>query len=308
MRTTDELVAAGYNAAWSAAGAVPDELAYRLADLAADLAMARRGPAVIQYARNLLRVLGPAATPARLHEVTAAGLRSYARFWLETFRLPSMDHREVVATAESDTRGMEHIAAAVAAGRGIVLVLPHSGNWDVAGLMLAQQYGSFTTVAERVKPESLYHRFVQYRESLGMEVLPLTGGGASTSSVLKDRLRAGGIVVLLGDRDLTASGVPVDFFGERTRMPAGPVLLATLTGADLCVAHLRSTGHGTRRGWRTEVSAPLTVPGTRLAQRVRQGTQAIADHFAKAIAEYPSEWHMLQPLWLADLPAGHVAG
>lgn len=305
--SSDKLAALGYDVAWAAARRLPEHLAYRIADSAADLAMSRRGPAVVQYARNLRRVLGPDANPATLHRNTAAGLRSYARYWLETFRLPSMDHDEVLARATSDTDGMQHIAASVAAGRGVVLVLPHSGNWDVAGLMLAREYGSLTSVAERLRPESLYRKFVQFRESLGMEILPLTGGATPTSSLLKDRLRAGGIVCLLGDRDLTSSGVPVTFFGESTRMPAGPAMLAALTGADLCAAHLSFTQNGSERGWRTHVSPPLELPGTRLAERVRGGTQLIADQFQATIARRPQDWHMLQPLWLADLPAGHVA-
>ncbi|QNK79535.1 phosphatidylinositol mannoside acyltransferase [Nakamurella sp. PAMC28650] len=303
----DELIALGYSAAWSAARTVPGRPAYRIARSAADLAMSRQGPSVVQYARNLRRVLGERATPSTLHDTTAAGLRSYARYWLETFRLPSMDREEVLARAMSDTDGMEHIADAVAAGRGVVLALPHSGNWDVAGLMLAHQYGSLTSVAERLEPESLYRRFVQFRESLGMEILPLTGGATSTSSILKERLRAGGIVCLLGDRDLTASGVPVEFFGEQTRMPAGPAMLAALTGADLCVAHLGFTQQGHEYGWKTHVSPPVELPGTRLAERVRVGTQRVANLFQSTISERPQDWHMLQPLWLADLRAGHEA-
>jgi lauroyl/myristoyl acyltransferase len=305
--TSDTLIALGYRAAWSASRALPDRAAYRIAQTAADLAMSRRGPSVVQYAKNMRRVLGADVTAAGLYETTAAGLRSYARYWLETFRLPSMDRDEVLARATSDTDGMQHIAAAVAAGRGVVLALPHSGNWDVAGLMLAHEYGSLTSVAERLRPESLYRRFVQFRESLGMEILPLTGGARSTSSLLKERLKAGGIVCLLGDRDLTASGVPVDFFGAPTRMPAGPAMLAALTGADLCVAHLSFTQQGSVHGWRTFVSPPVELPGTRLAERVRGGTQLMANEFQARIGGRPQDWHMLQPLWLADLPQGHVA-
>jgi len=305
--TSDALIAGGYHAAWAAAKTLPAPAAYRLADAAADLAMARRGPAVVQYARNLRRVLGEQATPSALHQVTAAGLRSYARYWLETFRLPAMDKDEVATRACADSDGLEHVTAAVQAGRGVVMVLPHTGNWDVAGLMIAHKYGSLTSVAERLRPESLYRKFVSFRESLGMEILPLTGGATPTSSVLKDRLRAGGIVCLLGDRDLTASGVPVTFFGEATRMPAGPAMLAALTGADLVTVHLSFTQRGTDRGWWTHISPPIELPGTRLADKVRAGTQAIATTFERTIARKPQDWHMLQPLWLADLPADHVA-
>jgi len=225
-------------------------------------------------------------------------MRSYARYWLETFRLPSMDLDDVAQRALDGTTGMENLDAAVESGRGAVLALPHSGNWDVAGLMVCRRFGGLVTVAERLKPESLYDKFVAYRESLGMEVLPLTGGTGSTSQLLQDRLREGKVICLLGDRDLTSHGVPVDFFGERTRMPAGPAMLAALTGADLLPAHLTYTD----RGWHNLICPPLRLPGERLAQQVREGTQLLADGYASGIEAEPADWHMLQPLWEADLP------
>ncbi|SDP20907.1 KDO2-lipid IV(A) lauroyltransferase [Nakamurella panacisegetis] len=305
--TSDALIGLGYTAAWAAAKRLPAGAAYALADRAADLAMTRRGPAVVQYARNLRRVLGPGATPETLYATTGKGLRSYARYWLETFRLPVMDKDEVAVRALAASTGMHHIAEAVDAGRGVVVALPHSGNWDVAGLMLVHQQGSLVSVAERLRPESLYRKFVAYRESLGMEILPLTGGSAPASSVLKDRLRAGKVVCLLGDRDLTASGVPVTFFGQQTRMPAGPAMLAALTDSVLVTARLTFLQDGSGRGWGATVSAPIELPGTRLAERVRNGTQIIASAFEAGIAEVPHDWHMLQRLWLEDLPEGHEA-
>ncbi len=298
MSVQDSLVAWAYTAGWRAVRAMPHAAAARLFRFAADRATARRGPGVVQYARNLRRVLGDEASPESLHAVTAAGMRSYARYWLETFRLPSMDLDDVAQRALDGTTGMEHLDAAVESGRGAVLALPHSGNWDVAGLMVCRRFGGFITVAERLKPESLYDKFVAYRESLGMEVLPLTGGTGSTSQLLQDRLREGKVVCLLGDRDLTSHGVPVDFFGERTRMPAGPAMLAALTGADLLPAHLTYTDSG----WHNLICPPLRLPGERLAEQVREGTQLLADGYASGIEAEPADWHMLQPLWLADLP------
>lgn len=294
---TDRLVAAGFGAGWSMVKALPEGVATRSADAAADLAFRRRGPATVQLARNLRRVLGADATPASLSAVTRAGLRSYARYWRETFRLPSMDHEAVVADFLPRLAGLEHIRAAMDGGQGIVLPLPHSGNWDVSGLGMAHEYGTFTTVAERLRPESLYDRFVAYRESLGFEVLPLTGGDRNPTTVLRQRLEEGGMVCLVADRDLSARGVEVDFFGERTRMPAGPAMLAALTGAPLCPAHM----YYTDTGWAGEVSAPITLSGERLRDQVHDGTQQIADFFAARIAEHPADWHMMQPLWLSDL-------
>ncbi|WP_111765164.1 phosphatidylinositol mannoside acyltransferase [Nakamurella deserti] len=293
---TDRLVAAGYGAGWSLVKALPEGFTARAADRAADLAFRRRGPATVRLARNLRRVLGDDATPAALSAVTRAGLRSYARYWRETFRLPTMDHEAVVAGFLPRLAGIEHIRAAMEAGRGVVLPLPHSGNWDIAGLGMTHEYGTFTTVAERLKPESLYDRFVAYRESLGFEVLPLTGG-ANPTTVLRERLENGGMVCLVADRDLSARGVEVDFFGERTRMPAGPAMLAAVTGAALCPAHIWNTADG----WAGDIGAPLALRGERLRDQVRDGTQQVADFFASRIAEHPADWHMMQPLWLSDL-------
>lgn len=129
-----------------------------------------------------------------------------------------------------------------------------------------------------------------------MEVLPHTGGAAF--GAMARRLRAGGLVCLVADRDLTATGVEVDFFGERARMPSGPALLAQRTGAPLLSATLWYDGP-VMRG---RVHPPVDVPesGTR-AERTASMTQALADVFAAGIAEHPQDWHMLQRLWLADL-------
>ena len=312
---TRRLADLGYGAAWAGLRHLPHRPTLAAANVIADRAFRRRGPAVIQYARNLRRVLvhgapdgsEPAAgiarrvDPAELSATVKAGLRSYARYWVETFQLPGMDLAEVAGRAEAGTTGLEHVRAAVEEGRGAIIALPHSGNWDVAGLMICRIFGSLTSVAERLQPDSLYEKFVAYRQLLGMEILPLTGpGAAATSGLLKERLRAGQVVCLLGDRDLGGSGVPVDFFGERTRMPAGPAMLAALTGAALLPTHLSYNRHG----WRNVIGPPLSLPGTRLAEQVRTGTQLLADRYAAGIAGAPADWHMLQPLWPGDMLGG----
>jgi KDO2-lipid IV(A) lauroyltransferase len=186
------------------------------------------------------------------------------------------------------------VSDALAAGRGAILALPHSGNWDMAGVWLVQTHGRLTTVAERLKPESLYRRFVAYRESLGFEILPLSGGEQPPFELLCERLRDNRVVCLMAERDLTRSGVPVDFFGEPTRMPAGPAKLAIETGTALLPVHLWFDGDG----WGFQVHPELDCTGGDVAVI----TQALAEKFAAGIAAHPADWHMLQPQSLADLP------
>ncbi|MEV0060495.1 phosphatidylinositol mannoside acyltransferase [Nocardia sp. NPDC058379] len=280
----------GYAAGWRVVRSAPEPLVRKVFDLGADRAVKNGGPE--QLRRNLARVLGvrPDEVPA---DLMRASMRSYARYWREAFRLPSMDH----STIDYYVDGLEHLDAALERGRGVIFVLPHSGNWDMAGVWLVQHYDTFTTVAERLKPESLFERFVAYRESLGFEVFPLTGGEQPPFGQLADRLRQNRIVCLMGERDLTGKGVPVDFFGERTWMPAGAAKLAIETGAALMPVHGWFTveADGTEN-WGLKTEAPLDV-----SVGVAAATQALADRFAANIAEHPADWHMLQPLWEADL-------
>lgn len=290
----------GYAAGWSVVKAAPRGLTERAFRAAADAAVVRNGGGARQLRKNLRRVVGPQASELRLDALVGAALRSYSRYWLETFRLPKLDRQEVVARTDTYTEGREHLDAALAAGKGAVLALPHAGNWDVAGLWLVAHSGPFVTVAERLRPESLFERFVAYRRSLGFEVLPLGRHDPSPMGRLAQRLRENKVAALVADRDLSRNGVPVQFFGEPTRMPGGPAMLAATTGAALLPVSLWFTDDG---GWGQRIHPPLEVPTGRLRDQVPALTQSVADVLASGIAAHPADWHMLQPLWLADLPA-----
>jgi KDO2-lipid IV(A) lauroyltransferase len=280
----------GYAAGWRVVRAMPEFLARNAFDAGAHYAARNGGPK--QLRKNLARVLG--VTPDRVPDgLIRASLASYARYWREAFRLPSMDLEKQGELLDPHFGGREHIAAALDAGRGAILALPHSGNWDMAGVWMVWRHGTFTTVNERLKPESLYHRFIAYRESLGFEMLPLTDGERSPFEVLAERLRDNRVVCLMAERDLSRKGVEVDFFGEPTRMPAGSAKLAIETGADLVAVHSWYTPHG----WEFSTSPPLDTSSGDVAVI----TQKLADHFARNIAAHPADWHMMQPQWLADL-------
>jgi phosphatidylinositol dimannoside acyltransferase len=284
---TGRLTDSAYATGWAVVRALPESAAQRLFHAGADLAALRGGPAVERLRSNLLRVVPDADADALVRD----GLRSYARYWCEVFRLPVTSPQRIRDGMELDDPD-GHLWRAVRSGRGAVAALPHMGNWDHAGAWLAGEGVRFTTVAERLRPEQLYDRFVAFRESLGMEVLPLTGG-APPFEVLAERLRAGGTLCLLADRDLSARGVDVELFGATARMPAGPAALALRTGADLVPVTLSFRPEG----WRASVHPPVGHSD------VVTMTQQLADAFARGIAAHPADWHMLQRLWLDDLAA-----
>jgi phosphatidylinositol dimannoside acyltransferase len=296
--TRERAVGFGYSAGWNLVKAMPRGMSERTFRAAADAATVRNGRGTRQLRKNLRRVVGPGMSELRMDALVGEALRSYSRYWLETFTLETMDHQAVAASFEANMTGREHIDAGLARGRGVIMALPHSGNWDASGIWLVHHSGPFTTVAERVKPDSVFDRFVAYRESIGMEVVALTGGERPPTEVLTERLRANGVVCLLADRDLSRNGIEVMFFGEPAKMPAGPALLAATTGASLHVVHSYFVGDD---GWGHSISPPIELPEGPLRDRVKVGTQLMADLFAEGIATRPHDWHMLQRLWLADL-------
>ncbi|MGY5047750.1 phosphatidylinositol mannoside acyltransferase [Streptomyces sp. 900105755] len=295
MTTADRITDALYGLGWSTVKKLPEPVAVRLGNSIADLAWRQRGKGVQRLESNYARVR-PDASPERLRELSRAGMRSYLRYWMESFRLPSWSEERI--RGGFVPKDVHHLTEGLASGRGVILALPHLANWDLAGAWVTTELRTpFTTVAERLKPETLYDRFVAYREGLGMEVLPHSGGSAF--GTLARRLRDGGLVCLVADRDLSASGIEVDFFGDTARMPAGPALLAQQTGAILLPVTLWYDDTPVLQG---RVHAPIEVPesGDRAA-KTSVMTQALADAFATGIADHPEDWHMLQRLWLADL-------
>ena len=295
----ERIVAAGYALAWSTVARAPEALPRRAFQLLADGLTRRNGKVARQLTQNLRRVVGPDVSADALADLTHTAMRSYLRYWLEVFRLPAISGDAVVRDFHMDDD--DRLKAAYADKRGVILALPHMGNWDAAGAWCVQLGMPFTTVAERLRPESLFDRFVAFRESLGMEVLPLTGGAAGPYPTLRERLQSGGMLCLLADRDLTATGIPVQFFGETARMPAGPAALALETDAVLLPVTLWFPDDGAA-GWRGRIHPEIEVPahGTQ-RERVRAMTQNLADVFAGAIAEHPADWHMVQRVWEADL-------
>ncbi|MFJ4499868.1 phosphatidylinositol mannoside acyltransferase [Streptomyces sp. NPDC088864] len=284
-----------YGLGWAAVKTLPEPAARALFRTLADQVWKRRGRSVLRLESNLARVV-PDADAARLAALSRAGMRSYMRYWMESFRLPTWSPERIKASI--DVTDAHRLTDGLASGRGVILALPHLGNWDLAGAWVTTDLKvPFTTVAERLKPESLYDRFVAYREGLGMEVLPHNGGAAF--GTLARRLRSGGLVCLVADRDLSASGVEVSFFGDTARMPAGPALLAQQTGALLLPVTL---SYDDTPVMKARVHPPVEVPGSGdRAERTARMTQVLADAFALGIAEHPEDWHMLQRLWLADL-------
>ena len=215
-------------------------------------------------------------------------MRSYMRYWCDTFRFPDWSPERVRETVSVTN---EHLLLdAISAKTGVIVTLPHAGNWDHAGAYFCGKGINLVTVAEHLKPEKLFLKFLSYRQAMGMEVLPLDGRVLGT---LEQRLRQGALVALIADRDLSRSGIAVTFFGAPSRMPPGPAILALKTDAPLITAFVSYTETGIHIDF-NQVSLPTSGSDE---EKISHIVQDMAQEFEVGITAHPEDWHMLQRIW-----------
>ncbi len=293
---TGQVVFRTYTTLGSCIAALPEPVALGLGSAVGDVLYRLRHEHRAMVKANLARVLGADAGDDReLDRWARRSFRAYARYWVEGARLPTTSPDEVVQHMFVD--GLHHLQAGKASGKGTVLALPHIGSWEYGGAFLATQDLPMTAVAELIEPPALFDYFVEQRSAMGLTVVPLDG---KSGGVLLSTLRAGGLVGLLCDRDIEGTGIEVEFFGERTTMPAGPATLALRTGATLCTAAVYS---GPGRDHRSLVEPPIDTTRTgSLRVDVARITQEIATRLEGLIRRAPEQWHVFQPLWLVDRP------
>lgn len=246
-----------------------------------------------QLSRHIRRV-DPDLEPCAALDAARRGLGSYARYWAESFRIPDLSARAI--DRGFSVTGYENIEHALDDGIGPILVLPHLGGWEWAAAWLNRVKGEqVTAVAERLEPPDVFDWFVELRSAYGIEVVPV---GPGAMGRLVRAVRAKRIVCLLSDRDVTGSGVEVEFFGERTTLPAGPALLAKRTGAPLLptAVYFRS-----RNRHHARVQGPVAPdPELSLRDDIVRVTRELARAMEDLIANAPDQWHLLGPNWPSD--------
>jgi len=242
--------------------------------------------------RHARRAGGPGADAARACRRMFA---SYGRYWAEVLWV--RPHRSRQVRSRMVVEGLDHVVEAQHRGAGIILALPHVGNWEVAGLIADEIGLELVAVAEDLPNRRIRDWFVRLRNQMHIEVV-LAGGGLKVMRSLEETLRRGGAVALLSDRDLKGKGIPVTFFGEETTLPAGPALLARRTGAPILpvASYFRP-----RVGHHIVVEPPLALPpdGSR-ASWMSEATQRVADALERLIRRAPEQWHLFQPNWPSD--------
>lgn len=286
-------VTAAYRAGAAFSRSVPRSVAEVTARLLSRLAASVSTERRMLVARHLRRV-DPSLRGRALDRAVDATFDSYARYWIDSFRLPQMTPEQVDWGFAVD--GYAHIADGLAAGRGVILVLPHLGGWEWAGFWLTRVMGrKVTVVVEPVEPPALFDFFAEFRRELGMEIVPL---GPDAGRAVLHALSENHIVCLLADRDIVGDGIEVEFFGEVTTIPAGPATLALRTGAALIPV---ACYFGGRAGHQALVLPAMDIRREgRLRDDVRRVTVELAAVLEDLIRRAPEQWHLQQPNWPSD--------
>jgi KDO2-lipid IV(A) lauroyltransferase len=283
----DFLSSVPYFIGWRLVRALPEKSAYSIFEKIGKIVLSRNGAQMKRLRSNLQRVV-PGNGPDAMDKLMRDAVSSSMRYWCDTFRCSDWSKSRISTTVTATREDL--LTAPMKDGRGVVIALPHAGNWDHAGFYFCGMGFPLVTVAERVKPEALFNKFLEYRQNMGMEVLALDGRSMGT---LMQRAREGALIALVSDRDLSRSGVDVNFFGHPARMPAGAALLAIRTGIPLVTAFVSYTNTGIHIEFN---SVAIPSQGTE-AERVTTVVQDCADLFAKGISAHPQDWHMLQRIW-----------
>lgn len=297
-------IGTAYGLSWRLAPHLPEWFVRLLGDVGARITYKRGGA---RQLRKSLARLRPGASLAELDELALAGMKEYARYWAEMFMLPKFADPEKLADR---VRVIGALPDPDELHTSIALALGHTGNWDTAGAWLTLHTKTLT-VAEKLEPESVFRSFLKFRKEIGIEIIPLERGtnvfGRLVKRAKEDKL----IVALLADRDLTRSGVEVQLSGEPAFFAAGPAAIALALDIPLYFVGIRSdkiVGRDGRKRWGIELDFRLVERPTQPSDdRVKDLTQAWVDLFGEWITAYPASWHMLQPVFVADLDPERLA-
>jgi lauroyl/myristoyl acyltransferase len=290
-----------YQTGWIVIKRLPKKLSRKLFIKIADISYGKDIKGVQQLRANLAFMTGLKADSMELEQLVKDGMRSYLRYWEDAFRLPTWNkmnlHKYVICT------GIDNLESALASKKPLVTATPHMGNWDAAGYWYTTNYGPLTTVVERLKPESIYKKFVKFRNSLGIEVIP-TSGETDIFMKLLRRAKEGRMIALVADRDITKNGIEVNYGPGKASFPVGPAAIAV--ALDGLVLPLSS--HYNQEGVLVMHFFPALSPRGEDTneKRVQTLTQELAHSFEKEIKNHPQDWHMLQRVWTDVLPMKRI--
>ena len=280
-----------YLFAWKLIGVLPEKSAYKLSKVVSDRIYRKNVKGVKRLRGNYQRVM-PNMSEREIEDLTKDGMRSYLRYWFDTFRLNKWSKSRIIETTFVVRENL--LRDPIATKQGCIIALPHAGNWDHAAAYFCSTGITLTAVVEKLKPEAIFKKFLAYRQSIGIEAI---SHKEKTMPILMERLNQGKLIALVADRDMSRNGIEVNFLGGIAKMPAGPAILALKTGSPLVTAYIRYLEKGIEITFDETIKLP--VAGSE-EEQIKIITQSMADNFAKRIKDSPVDWHMLQRIWVDE--------
>jgi len=280
-----------YLFAWKIIGVLPEKSAYKLANLVSDRIFKKNGKGVKRLRSNYKRVM-PNISERELEDLTKDGMRSYLRYWFDTFRLNKWSKSRIIETTFVVRENL--LRDPIETKEGCIIALPHAGNWDHAAAYFCSTGIPLTAVVEKLKPEAIFKKFLAYRQSIGIEAI---SHKEKTIPILMERLNQGKLIALVADRDMSRNGIEVNFLGGIAKMPAGPAILAIKSGSPLVTAYIRYLDKGIEITFDETIKLPVSGGED---EQIKIVTQSMADNFAKRIKDSPVDWHMLQRIWVDE--------
>jgi KDO2-lipid IV(A) lauroyltransferase len=280
-----------YLFAWKIIGVLPEKNAYKLANFVSDQIFKKNGKGVKRLRSNYKRVI-PNISERELEVLTKDGMRSYLRYWFDTFRLNKWSKSRIIETTFVVRENL--LRDPIETKVGCIIALPHAGNWDHAAAYFCSTGIPLTAVVEKLKPEAIFKKFLAYRQSIGIEAI---SHKEKTIPILMERLNQGKLIALVADRDMSRNGIEVNFLGGIAKMPAGPAILAIKTGSPLVTAYIRYLDKGIEITFDETIKLPVAGGED---EQIKIVTQSMADNFAKRIKDSPVDWHMLQRIWVDE--------
>ena len=280
-----------YLFAWKVIGILPEKTAYQLANFVSDQILRKNGKGIQRLRSNYKRVV-PSISNSALEALTKEGMRSYLRYWFDTFRLNKWSKSRIIETTFVVRENL--LRDPIETKKGCIIALPHAGNWDHAAAYFCSTGIPITAVVEKLKPEAIFLKFLAYRQSIGIEAI---SHREKTIPILMERLNQGKLVALVADRDMSRNGIEVNFLGGIAKMPAGPAILAIKSGSPLVTAYIRYLDEGIEITFDETIQLPISGSEE---EQIRIVTQSMADNFAKRIQDSPVDWHMLQRIWVDE--------
>ncbi|MFN8524717.1 MAG: lysophospholipid acyltransferase family protein [Chloroflexota bacterium] len=234
-------------------------------------------------AENLRVVLGPGATKADVERALGRVFANYARYLVGVAWLSGADARQ--RQAAIDVSGLEHLDAGLRAGRGVVMVTAHFGNFDLGVAALAGRGYPISAVVETLQPPAWDRRVQAIRQRMGLRALRMETDARAMYQTPRDNE----VLALVVDRPLASGGVEVDFFGRTARVPGGAGRIVAATGAKLLLARVNRVGNR-YRGVLSPIKLPQGTDGQGVTDRVFHALEAM-------IRQRPEEWYMLRRMW-----------